>query len=517
MGMLEHAITSLVFTNVKSALGDLTITLKIYCAEGMNPPPQPVEYPASMFSLSLIDLLEFEFFWDDREFWFGINTQTIRILDTYKELIEAIESPYFEKDKTFIQVEDNTGEIYKGFIETQVQFTETNRLIEMRFSPQTEKLAEVPTNINNVYEDPFDGKWNFDLNNNVLIVDFINEVLKLINPDIEVVYKCNLSFKTVTVPPNPFYEGEIDTLCIKYPYLFGYYSQSQFIFNTQTFKDVLKNVLRSLGLMAIFSSASKVTLINYNISNVLNTKSLLSTNIYSFIKKIDRNPIKYVELRDLSRNNYVVGDYGGKTGLTEDELSIPLIVHYEAWSLYVDSILDYVTVWRIKSQNAVNWNDWSVFFANYFGAYYTDPNNCKLAVIKHDGIDVDFSQLISSLSVIYFPKKINLNLVNGISTFELTPISEANYPTASEPANPETFPIAPTIVNGRVINEELITNGTMIIDTSYSFQTNTTELFRNGQKQTLGIDYVENGNSAIEFLISLPEAEEPLTIHYYLL
>lgn len=496
--------TTITFDNIPTPSGKIKIELVIHCGVALYDTKT-----ADELGLIMLDVPSKKYDWDDREFWFGIGNCTLEVYDPTEMLEEAIRDINFDYEQSSLTItyKSDNSIYYKGYFDSDKYSKDYKNVLKLEFNPLTEKLARTPSNVNGTWNNVYSGKYAFDIWSFYNLKEFILDTLKnIIDSSMELETFNNWTFQSSMSGGN-IYECSFDELLVSPKRLFG--SQDvNFTWTTQNYREMLITLCKSLGIMIFFPAFNRAKVVAYldvDNTNVYDENNL--RNVLSYNRSKEDHLYKFIEI--VYRSGGLATSYGDRTGLNEDNYQIQI-----AGSGVIFRVPEDVGISKIKRNEGSEFYTYETFLALYYGSYLTN----NLAQIKDtfeiNGLAFDIEHKLKAKNYLYFPLSIEYNLTENktkiigrpfayITDEEVTeyPVYNPDLVYSPETENQNT----PGYDNGtKVINELLyLVDGIKEYSLLNDYKPLSIEIFRNGQKLVLNVDYEETTSSKITFIIDI--------------
>lgn len=457
--MLLDNLNNITFPVECTPLGRLKVTLVINAAKNDSSPPTPF-YTSEQLGLKIISFPNKKYTWNDREFWFGIGTSTTEIYDPNEYLEIALRYSEFDYKTSYIEIEnDDNKEIwFKGYVDSDTYEKTIDNKVKITFLPLTEILSETPVQINDVWNDIYSGKYTFDINESVNVIEFLEDTLKLIDPNFSLDVFNNWEFQSA-LDGGIYHYCFIDTLEVRFKSLFGWFSDgaTTWQWTTTTYKDVVNNLCRALGLMLFFPMFDKGKAITYlDIDNNNIYEPNLNLEVMDYTRSKTDNLISFVTLTRRGTGG-LAGTYGTLTGLNENNFNID--IPGDVFRV-PDESSGTVIMSKARRDSGDSFTDYYQFLAYYYGAYLTNHFSQIKDKFTLSGLAFNLEDKLKAKFNIYFPLEIEYNIQDNETKITGRPFSSYTYTEALNYPTPES-----SLYNGTETPASLI-NQFIIIDDS---------------------------------------------------
>lgn len=443
--------------------------------------------------------------WDEKEFFIVLGELKIHLIDAKNELKHMLFSQFFDADWTRIWYARYTPTyevLFEGYFNNATEYSvNKDRIFNCTFSPQTQKLAKLPSNVNGVWYDAFNGKYIDDPggNNFYNLKDLITDFFNLVNPGITVDFYCNWDFESAYIN-GQYHYCDFTGLKVRFKSVWKNAAQG-YAFRHPNYMATLKSLLFSLGLFGGFISNTKAFIkCFYDFIDTSTLINLTPSLILDYKKSSNKKPLKYV---DLLSNSYRWASAG--TASLDDDENMHIQISGDIFQ-----VLNAAPLARIRGLG-LGYTVWTNFLLNLFSQYYLQkrfyPREDSLKLL---GTNYSIVNSFEKDSLVFIPKEVNINDCENFTEMKLLAIGD--YEGEVLPLlNPIVYePPAPNEEFGVVVNDtklgEIITP--FLTESTYtlnsSFVPKSTRLYFNGVRLKPGDDYNEILPNQVQLLIDIP-------------
>jgi len=514
--------TTITFDNIPTPSGKINIELVIHCGVASYD-----KKTADELGLIMLDVPSKKYDWDDREFWFGIGNCTLEVYDPTEILEEAIRDINFDYEKSSITItyKSDNSIYYKGYFDSDKYSKDYKNVLKLEFNPLTEKLARTPVQINGVWNNVV-SSLGYAKDSSANLTEYITDVLKtILEPSLTVNFYCDWEFYHAGFEEwLSFEELTINRL----RWLFQNASTDERYYYTNSYKDVINNFCRTFGFVVFFESFNKISFVqylNYNINDVISPDERI--NVIDFKRSKNNSQIKLLKINSHSLVLYPSGappfivpaftlTYGEITGLDNDILEINYILNWASFRGF--------SMGKIRNKITLEEYNYDEFILQYYSRYYLSHYIQIEDDLTVSGLFPQPNQKLEFRNFLYFPLSIEYNLTENTTKIKGRPFAVRTDDDEIE--QPVYNPNLATIPDTGVYNTPGYDNGTKVINEllylvdgikEYSllndYKPLSVEIFRNGQKLVLNVDYEETTSSKITFIIDI-EVSDYIQVNY---
>jgi len=404
--------------------GTFIVHLQIAFSRGASNPTFQI-HNAEDLGIRLVEIGERTQSWDDKEFFIGLGEMEVTLHDEKGELRNVLYEGGFEQSKSFIELwkKEGNGWIkqFAGFYNEDAEDKmDKDDVLVCTFSAQTERLNKEPIHYNNVFNDLFNGKYNFNPNAAFVVYNYkevITDFFKLINPHMTVDWYNSWNFISAFYNGNR-YTVTLDELFVRIWGLIQRQVDTTYEWTVENYMQPLKSALLGLGMFGGCISSDKAFVRSvYDYLSPSNQTTLNDSNLIDFEVKRTRRQYDYFALKT---GNFVWDSRGVKSSISDYNLDISVV----GAMFWVPRPGGYSSLERI-SGIGLGEAFWATFIKNMFANYYLNHRYYPredYAVIK--GTHFTLADSFIHKNTVYIPAELIIKDTEGITEAKLLAVGD---------------------------------------------------------------------------------------------
>lgn len=353
------------------AVGTRIITLWIDNTKNVLGSFDWVEYTGAELGIFEKNCDVFKEDFDDREFYLLTGRLPVEFDDIDLNIGRMIIDDTCKRDELLIEYdlrrwgESTFTRIFEGYINQENYiYNPSAKNVQVEFAPKSDVLNKSACFIGGAWNNLLGASYVWADNPIVHVQTLVEDIYKIIDPDIVVEFEQNWTFKVEIVPGPIIVEKDFSLLYVR---LRGLFTDIYDNPNTyDTYMKVLKALAFDLGCFTGLVSQKKAVFKIY-LDRIATPQTVPTINILKdkYVRKIVDNEIK---LLTLSATELVSASAGTATGLPQDEIVLNIYANVYRISYGAD----WYTVGYIKNP-IIAYDVKEEFLLSYWSRYYLIP------------------------------------------------------------------------------------------------------------------------------------------------